>query len=450
MNNQIPFQAGGPLLADSPVYVVREAENTVTAHLERMEYITLIEPRQQGKTSLLNYLMGTLPSYMPSYIFAYCDLMPSTDQNQEGWYRWLGEHLYDQLKPTLSEPDWHPEFPTNNSSCEKFFKLVAKKAKEANQKVVIVLDEIGAISPKWVTSFFSLVRSVYTSRQAHPDWNYLTFVMAGAVDPRTLIKDKTVSGFNVDQRVPLEDFNLFQVTQLVAHLGLSNGLSEEVGREIFRWTDGQPYLTQMLCLNLAEDNQKQNITDENADKAVEKAVDRFFQEDTQHLTRIRDLAKEPKSLEYLLSITRGNSGIEFNPVLNDRQFHLAHIMGVIKSDSHRCCQVRNQVYKRALTIIIREHIPESDSIPQYTLSQIAAKLSRMDLKEYRKYCTELLDRLRKYDESKLKDICFALEVDYDNLSGSNRSDKARELIIYLEQHDRLPDLIEHLQRLRKT
>jgi hypothetical protein len=53
-----PFQAGGPLLADSSVYIVREADEKAATSLRRMDYISIIEPRQHGKTSLANRLIG--------------------------------------------------------------------------------------------------------------------------------------------------------------------------------------------------------------------------------------------------------------------------------------------------------------------------------------------------------------------------------------------------------
>jgi len=51
-----PFQAGGALLTDSPVYVERKADHGTLAHLRNMAYLLVIEPRQQGKTSLINHL----------------------------------------------------------------------------------------------------------------------------------------------------------------------------------------------------------------------------------------------------------------------------------------------------------------------------------------------------------------------------------------------------------
>jgi len=53
-----------------------------------------------------------------------------------------------------------------------------------------------------------------------------------------------------------------------------------------------------------------------------------------------------------------------------------------------------------------------------------------------------------FDISELRTLCFKLGIDYDNLSGSNKLDKCRELITFLQRRGRLSELVEYclLQR----
>jgi tetratricopeptide (TPR) repeat protein len=58
-----------------------------------------------------------------------------------------------------------------------------------------------------------------------------------------------------------------------------------------------------------------------------------------------------------------------------------------------------------------------------------------------------LRRLRQilnehFNEGELRTLCFDLGVDYDNLPGGGKADKARELVAYLQRHSRLSELIE--------
>jgi hypothetical protein len=337
--NENPFQAGGPLLADSSVYIPREADRKAAIHLSRMEYVTLVEPRQHGKTSLINRLIGQFSTQ--GYFFAYRDLMAdrSLGASPDDWYASLGKRLLRQLR--FIPRDQRPQLPADSASWEDFLADVAERAEITNQNVVIVLDEIGAIPVDLATDFFSIIRSVYASRQNLPFWQRLTFVIAGAFNPKDLIQDKVVSNFNVDQRILLDDFNLSQVWQLVVHLGLPGDLTDAVAERVYYWTDGQPYLCQRICVCLAEQQVPVTVT------AVDGAVERIFHEDTHHLSRVKDLTAEPDLMAYTWRIT-SEPRSRFNAALNDRHFRLAHIVGVIKTDPDGRCQIRNRIYERAL------------------------------------------------------------------------------------------------------
>ena len=98
------YKTGGALLSsppDSEIYVERAADARARMYLQRMDYITLIEPRQQGKTSLINQLMGI---FIPQgYIFAYIDLTTITKRSSESiWYQTIGKWLLDRLYQTSS------------------------------------------------------------------------------------------------------------------------------------------------------------------------------------------------------------------------------------------------------------------------------------------------------------------------------------------------------------
>lgn len=58
------------------------------------------------------------------------------------------------------------------------------------------------------------------------------------------------------------------------------------------------------------------------------------------------------------------------------------------------------------------------------------------------HTSHLLDLLaNQCSEEELRTFCFKLDVDYESLQGSGKKGKARELIIYLSQRRRIPDLV---------
>jgi tetratricopeptide (TPR) repeat protein len=61
---------------------------------------------------------------------------------------------------------------------------------------------------------------------------------------------------------------------------------------------------------------------------------------------------------------------------------------------------------------------------------------------------QILDR--RFDEEELRTLCLDLGIDYDDLPGRGRSDKARELISSLERHGRLSELLVYGKQLRPS
>ena len=60
--------------------------------------------------------------------------------------------------------------------------------------------------------------------------------------------------------------------------------------------------------------------------------------------------------------------------------------------------------------------------------------------------TELLTHLRqllvkRFSDGEIRTLCFDLGVEYDDLPGSGKADKARELVDCMDRHERLPDLV---------
>jgi anti-sigma regulatory factor (Ser/Thr protein kinase) len=62
---------------------------------------------------------------------------------------------------------------------------------------------------------------------------------------------------------------------------------------------------------------------------------------------------------------------------------------------------------------------------------------------------DLLNTLTtRFDENELESISFALGIDYQSLSGTNKVGKARSLILFLEQRGRMSDLMATCRRMR--
>ena len=54
----------------------------------------------------------------------------------------------------------------------------------------------------------------------------------------------------------------------------------------------------------------------------------------------------------------------------------------------------------------------------------------------------------RFDLEELKDLCFDLKIDFDNLQGKAKKDKARELLNYCKRHNLIQELKEQVIKQR--
>ena len=117
------FQAGSPLSGDTPLYIERKADHEALVRLRNMDYISFIEPRLQGKTSLIYRLMKQLSP--KGYAFVVCDLVNERfrKHSEEEWYRSLSEWVMNNLNFITGETQ--ASLPTNSTTWQTFLEAIA-------------------------------------------------------------------------------------------------------------------------------------------------------------------------------------------------------------------------------------------------------------------------------------------------------------------------------------
>ncbi len=337
-----PYKVGGALSEkDVEVYIERTADSIALNHLQKMDYVLIIEPRQQGKTSLVNHLM-----YHPTskdVIWIYIDTTTLDKSSEQAWYATLCSRILRQLDKFVSETGL--DIPINGADWRDFLSKISQAATRSKGQIIIVLDEIGAIKFPGDTTFFSVLRDIYNSRQIEPHLKQLTFWLVGAFHPQDLIDDDKISPFNVAQQIRLRDFTSEQVHQLVSKGEWSFEQKIYLAERIYYWAEGQPYLTQLLCSYLGP---------EAAQTDVDVSIDRLRREDRNHLPPLlKRLDADDKLRPYVSKIQNG-AKIKFFPGANPRHAQL-ELLGVLKADNDEgYCTIRNRIYERVLKDI-EEH-----------------------------------------------------------------------------------------------
>jgi len=333
--NATKFKAGGALNNEHvAVYIERQTEQDARSCLLAMDYMLIVEPRQQGKTSLINALMRH-PALRETY-FVYIDITTLNQRNEISWYKTITKRIADQLKQRF-EID-HLTLAGDHTSWRSFLIGVAEVAIKTNLKIVIALDEIGAVKFSGENEFFSVLREIYNSREVESYFKSITFLLLGTFHPRDLISDDRISPFNIAQRVRLYDFTLEEVRQLVTRGGWPKEQTDALAQRIHYWTDGQPYLTQLICSYISINA---TVSD------VDSSVQRLLSEDENHLPPLLKRLKTDKKLHEYVGRIQAGEKIKFSPLENQRQSQL-ELLGVIKKDIEGFCKIRNSIYKLAL------------------------------------------------------------------------------------------------------
>jgi nucleoside phosphorylase len=340
MNSDV-FKIGGPFTdEDWAVYIEREADRKGLLHLNNMDYLLIIGPRQQGKTSLIYSLMRHLS--LDDVVFLYVDvsdLKPSDCDRltTAEWYQVFCSRLLRKLQGIIPN-DQLPPIPQNSHGWHDFLLSLALFAKNTNKRFIFAIDEIGSLEFPGVTGFFSVLRQVFNSREPEPEFKQLTFLLAGAFHPQDLIRDENISPFNIAIWIDLSDFTLKQVHMLVSKGKWRDEQIVALANRIYYWTDGQPYLTQLLCSYLESD-----ATPDDVDADVE----RLRREDENHLPPlIKRLTHDKKLCKYVERILSGER-IRFYPKEHRLQSQL-ELLGVIKADPDGYCKIRNRIYEQSL------------------------------------------------------------------------------------------------------
>jgi tetratricopeptide (TPR) repeat protein len=178
----------------------------------------------------------------------------------------------------------------------------------------------------------------------------LTFVLLGVATPTDLIKDRTRTPFNIGQGITLQEFSRTDA-QVLEH-GVE-AVHPEQGQaifdRIFHWTNGHPYLTQKLCLAVAEKGDG-TWTDERVDRLVEEL---FLSEEARRETNlqfVRNSIQASPQRRKLLGLYR--KVYEEREIADDERSpdqNRLKLFGLVRAE-RGLLRVRNEIYRRVFDL----------------------------------------------------------------------------------------------------
>lgn len=326
------------------LYIERSADVQIQEILKdggRPGYILVA--RQMGKTNLLLHTKEKMQS--SSCVVAYIDLSNKFDTDRE-CFRNIIDMTIETNESVLSDLLVEIYERRNKTSA-----LPAHKEHERElrfilgsvERLIIILDEVDALTnTSYSDRIFAQIRSIYFSRKNFPEYNRLTYVLSGVAEPAEIIKDKSISPFNIGEKIFLSDFSRDEMFRLLEH-SLSDIGNDLKGR-VYYWTNGNPRMSWEIASRLEElFTSKANVDVADVDDLVEKTYIQRL--DLPPVDHIRDLVVSSKSLRNSLVSLHFDKG----DALTASEISKLYLAGIIDSDFSNPC-IKNRILERALTL----------------------------------------------------------------------------------------------------
>jgi hypothetical protein len=236
------YHIQGAVPTYSSAYIQRNYEQLIIDNLVRGDWVTLLGPRQHGKTTSLIRIKQALLDMTINV--AYIDLQALPPINN---FSHLIECVSNAIADSLgieyvSRPD-----QGNEDQLEAWLNILLP---EIRGPLVIIIDEASGIdNQEWRNTFFGQQRALSNMRADVPSDHLaarLRFLFAGTFRPETLVNTLN-SPFNVTETIYTTDLTIKEVTILVQQVEVERFSQVEPFIErVFDLVSGHPYLIQYL------------------------------------------------------------------------------------------------------------------------------------------------------------------------------------------------------------
>ena len=347
-SSQQIYTRGGTVQAGEGIYIQRQADSELLSLCRDGVYAYLLTARQLGKSSLMVRtaeqleLEGIRTATLDLTQFGVDNITPAQ------WQSAMLDELTNELELSFDFFEWWNSVSNQAFSQRLFSFLKNVVLEEVPEQIVIFIDEIDStLNLPFADDFYTVIRSAYNARSRHEAFKRLSVVMIGVATPNELIANPRRTPFNIGQRVELTDFTLDEALPLSKGLKVPADKKRLVMQWILSWTGGHPYLTQRLCIQLAQ-NPPTLWTNETIKQTVSDTFLGAQSHSDNNLLFVRDmLTVRSSSAGNKTRVLEVYRDIRENKTVRDRTQSpiISHLKlsGVVRSDQG-LLHVRNPIY----------------------------------------------------------------------------------------------------------
>ena len=363
------FNTTGPCLAEKHYMIASEQRLTQMRDLIDDEaFFVIYAPRQTGKTTLLRNLSRQLTQegkYAALTVSLENFIEPDVDRMMPQILTQLVHDASFQLPEEIRPPDREPYIAAPGLALQLY---LSAWTKTILRPLVIFFDEVDSLPGPLLLSILRQLRNGYTSRPAPFPHSVALVGLKDVRDYKIKVRNDseslgTASPFNIKARsLTMRNFTEDEVVGLLEQHTTETGqkFEAEAGAEIYRLTQGQPWLTNALAAQLVSDydaivkDRSRSVTKDDVIRAREILINR---RDT-HLDSLADKLREERVQAVIEPIMVGKS--EFDSSFDD-DFVYVKNLGLV-SDAQGKIEIANPIYQeiipRVLAYRVQISIPD--------------------------------------------------------------------------------------------
>ncbi|HBY20874.1 MAG: hypothetical protein A2Y24_07215 [Clostridiales bacterium GWE2_32_10] len=330
-------------------------------------YFTINRARQYGKTTTMSRLFLTLQDkyiIIPGSIEGFGEEPYKSEQKfAKTFLEMIAKRVITQDKEISDYIRSFKEIKDMDDLSNSITKICNKAKKE----IVLMIDEVDKASSNIIfLDFLAMLRDKYNSRKNGLDKTFKSVILAGVHDVKSLkmhikerriltedeakLVDKTTynSPWNVAEDFKIDmSFNSQEIATMLIEYEEENKTGMNIGEiadEIYRYTNGYPFLVSKVCKVIAEDL-------DNVGKwgiqGIERAIKIILKENnTLFDSLIKNIENDSKLNEMVYDILI--DGIEYSYVQTDNVISKAAMYGIIKESENAKVQIHNKIFELLL------------------------------------------------------------------------------------------------------
>lgn len=313
--------------------------------VQRENYFVINRPRQYGKTTTLHTLEEILNSRYKVISLDF-EGLGSVFYSEENFCNYFVNAINSSIGSKLD-------------TVYTFVELInIIKKITANMEVILIIDEVDkASNNKLFLDFLGMLRSLYLIRSKGNGTTFKSVILAGVHDIKNLkirFRDDSDIRYNSPWNIAVKfdidmSFNKFEIGTMLEDYSKENNLKldiESLSREIFKFTNGYPFLVSRICQVIDEDilkgNKKPWMIDE-----IQKAVKIIVNEKNMLFDDlIKNMENNKELYECIYNVLILNINQVFN--INNPVIELGHMLGYLIADKDNNVAVSNQILKEVI------------------------------------------------------------------------------------------------------